>query len=172
MLVIVGLAMVAGYFGYRAVTSHSDAQLQREAAAAQLRAGENLAKLAAQPAQVPAECLNINSNIFFELCDIQRDEENEPAPDWALTGNPNTRKCVVAAFHRTNERAYTLQQRDYLPATPSSANVLLFACDVAGAGLFTEENYKWGDPNIPLNVLLTTYYKDRAELPNGAIKSY
>ncbi len=173
MLVVMGVAIAAiSYFGYQAVNRPSDMDIIRGVLAQQRQAVEDLAVLAKQPPEVPAECQNVTSSIFFDICDLDPNDPEKPVSDWERVGSVEDRGCVEAAFHVTNERAFTLQQRSYSKAAPVSKDIVYFSCEVTQASLWMEGTYEWGDADTPLDAILTAYFEDRADSTYGAKKSY
>ncbi|NND59816.1 MAG: hypothetical protein HKN49_06060 [Gammaproteobacteria bacterium] len=176
VILIVGGIVIAAitYFGYRAANKTSDVEvLQRAIIQQQLdeeRKAADLGKLGKQPLQPPAECADVTTAIFFNLCELEGDA-GAPEPDWTSAASAPEQVCILAALHRTNEHAYRLQQRQYGDEQRAAARAIDFACDVAAATLYAE-GIGYGDTDARAVDLLTAFFAERTESHYGPRRSY
>lgn len=167
MLILGGL-IIGGIviFGSRYASLKSDDQILQEAIWEQSRREDEQQKSAAELIKTvlptPESCANLKAGFVFDYLDLEPDDLVS-WPDWTLHATPAEQTCVLDALHTTNTQAYTLQGREYVIETPSNKSVVRFL-DAVGSATLTTEGINYGDPNVPMDLLVGGYFVERTEM--------
>lgn len=168
LILILGGILIGAitWFGYQGVNKKSSEQILYEGIMEQRQAErdrlDEARRLASRPLTTPASCGGgVTTGFIFEICEGEPDPGAD-WPEWTEIATAEEQRCILDAFHQTNQLAFLIQDKEYSVETPSTNRVSNFISDLCTAALFTD-GVDYGDSDAYAYYLVEGYYKDRSE---------
>ena len=166
IVLIVGGLVIGGlsWLGYQQMNKKSDDEILMDAAMdlmqQQRHAEEERSTLMTKVLSAPEECEGVKTAIVFQIIEGEPDIGKD-WPDWTDFATPKERRCIMTAFHQTNEHAFRIQGKEYKRRKLDINRTSKFISEVATAALFTD-GVSFGDEDSSLVTLIDGYFADRA----------